>query len=142
MIALVDLVLNGSTKLTTLVEISRRQKISLPYLEQLFVKLRRSKIVESVRGPGGGYRLARSAENIRIAEILFAVDESMNALSQGAGAKGANISSEAHDLTDQLWEQLSATVYVFLHQTRLSDVLFEQMIPCPAVPSFLELVDE
>ena len=142
MVALVDLVLNGSNRLVTLVEISERQDISLAYLEQLFVKLRRAGIVESARGPSGGYRLASVPDKVRISEILYAVDEGMNALSRGAGASGAAIESKAHQLTDQLWEQLSANVYVFLHQTRLSDILFDQMVPCPAVPAFVEMVDE
>ena len=142
MVALVDLVLNGSDRLVTLVEISERQDISLAYLEQLFVKLRRAGIVKSVRGPSGGYALASVPDKVRISEILYAVDEGMNALSRGAGASGATIESKAHQLTDQLWEQLSANVYVFLHQTRLSDILFDQMVPCPAVPAFVEMVDE
>ena len=142
MVALVDLVLNGSDRLVTLVEISERQDISLAYLEQLFVKLRRAGIVKSVRGPSGGYKLASVPDKVRISEILYAVDEGMNALSRGAGASGATMETKAHQLTDQLWEQLSANVYVFLHQTRLSDILFEQMVPCPAVPAFIEMVDE
>ena len=142
MIALVDLVLNGNKRLVTLVEISERQKISLAYLEQLFLKLRKAKIVLSVRGPNGGYKLANVPEKIRISEILSAVDEGMNALLHGGGASETNFESQAYKLTDKLWEQLSANVYVFLHQTRLSDILFEQLVPCPAVPSFLEMVDE
>ena len=142
MVALVDLVLNGSERLVTLVEISERQDISLAYLEQLFVKLRRAGIVKSVRGPSGGYKLASVPDKVRISEILGAVDEGMNAMSRGAGASGATIETKAHQLTDQLWEQLSANIYVFLHQTRLSDILFDQMVPCPAVPSFVVMVDE
>ena len=142
MVALVDLVQNGEGRLVTLVEISGRQGISLAYLEQLFVKLRRAKIVKSVRGPSGGYEMMRSAENVRISEILYAVDEGMNAMALGGGASVINSDTSAHKLADKLWEQLSANVYVFLHQTRLSDILFEQMVPCPAVPSFVELVDE
>ena len=142
MVALVDLVLNGTDRLVTLAEISERQGISLAYLEQLFVKLRRAEIVESVRGPMGGYKLVNNPDRVRIADILYAVDEGMNALTRGAGASDANTDTKAHQLTDKLWEQLSANVYVFLHQTRLSDILFEQMVPCPAVPAFVELVDE
>ena len=142
MVALVDLVQNGEGRLVTLVEISERQGISLAYLEQLFVKLRRAKIVKSVRGPNGGYKMARLAENVRISEILYAVDEGMNAMAIGGGASVINCDTIAHKLTGKLWEQLSANVYVFLHQTRLSDILFEQMVPCPAVPSFVEMVDE
>lgn len=140
-IALLDLVKNGSTRLVTLVEISKRQKISLAYLEQLFVKLRRANIVVSVRGPGGGYKIARNTELIRISEILSAVDETMDAMSRGAGASGGDIGSHEEDLAEKLWEQLSAHIYVFLHQTRLSDLIEKQIIPCPAVPAFVEMVD-
>ena len=141
-IALVDLVLNEQNGLVNLQQISERQEISLTYLEQLFVKLRRARIVRSVRGPGGGYKLARLAEQIRISEIFFAVDEKMNALDFGGGAAQINVLSPEHRLTVRLWEQLSANVYVFLHQTRLSDILYEQLTPCPAVPNFVTLVDE
>ncbi|MEM7615257.1 MAG: Rrf2 family transcriptional regulator [Pseudomonadota bacterium] len=144
MIALTDLAREGGEdgRLVALSEISERQDISLAYLEQLFVKLRRAEIVESVRGPGGGYRLARGAEKIRIAEILSAVDETMDAMTRGAGASGATTGSEAAGLTEKLWEQLSAHVYVFLHQTRLCDIVNDAMAPCPAVPAFVELVDD
>ncbi|MFS4438871.1 Rrf2 family transcriptional regulator [Paracoccaceae bacterium GXU_MW_L88] len=142
MIALTDLAHHGGENLVTLSQISERQDISLAYLEQLFVRLRRAGIVESVRGPGGGYRLARVPEAIRVSEILEAVDETMSALQRGAGASGATGGTLEQTQTDRLWEQLSATVYVFLHQTRLSDVAKDQMAPCPAVPHFVEMVDE
>ena len=89
MIALTDLARQPGRRLVSLAEIAERQDISLAYLEQLFVKLRRASVVESVRGPGGGYRLARPVEEIRIAEVLAAVDEGMDALSRGGGASGA-----------------------------------------------------
>ncbi|MEL6679141.1 MAG: Rrf2 family transcriptional regulator [Pseudomonadota bacterium] len=142
MIALADLSKRGPEDLVSLAEISARQDISLAYLEQLFVKLRRAGLVESVRGPGGGYRLARPADAIRVSEVLEAVDETMDALSRGAGASGAASGTDEQLLTDKLWETLSAQVYVLLHQTRLSDVVRNQMAPCPAVPAFVELVDE
>ncbi|MEM6478987.1 MAG: Rrf2 family transcriptional regulator [Pseudomonadota bacterium] len=142
MVALADLALQDQDKLVSLGEIARRQKISLPYLEQLFVKLRRAHLVASVRGPGGGYRLARSANEIRVAEILGAVDETVSAMHTGAGASGGISGSRAQSMTNRLWEGLSAHVYVFLHQTRLSDVVKNELTPCPAVPSLLEVVDE
>lgn len=142
MIALTDLALKGPEKLVSLSEIADRQDISLAYLEQLFVKLRRAEIVESVRGPGGGYRLARPVGEIRIADILAAVDETMDALSRGAGASGGAGGTPEQQLADKLWEQLSANVYVLLHQTRLGDVVRNQLAPCPAVPSFVAVVDE
>ncbi len=128
--------------LMSLAEISERQDISLTYLEQLFVKLRRAGIVESVRGPGGGYRLARGASEIRVSEILEAVDETVSAMQPGAGARGALSGTQAQSLTNRLWESLSAHVYVFLHQTRLSDVVGNELTPCPAVPNLFEVVDD
>jgi len=141
MVALADMALQPVGALVNLGEISKRQDISLPYLEQLFVKLRRADLVESVRGPGGGYKLARSASDIRVAEVLAAVHETMSALHKGAGAEGGVSGSKAQSLNNRLWEGLSAHVYVFLHQTRLSDVVRNQLAPCPAVPSLLEVVD-
>jgi Rrf2 family iron-sulfur cluster assembly transcriptional regulator len=114
-IALVDLAIAKGDDLTSLAEISARQDISLPYLEQLFVRLRRAGLVDSVRGPGGGYRLAKAPETIRIAEILEAVDETVSAMHVGAGASGGVSGSRAQTLSNRLWESLSAHVYVFLH---------------------------
>jgi Rrf2 family iron-sulfur cluster assembly transcriptional regulator len=142
MVALADIALQPEGKLVTLGDISERQHISLPYLEQLFVKLRRSELVESVRGPGGGYRLARSASDIRVVDILGAVEERVDAMHKGAGVSGASSGSRAQSLTNRLWEGLSAHVYVYLHQTRLSDVIRNDLAPCPAVPSLFAVVDE
>ncbi len=142
MVALSDIALQPEGALVTLGEVSRRQSISLPYLEQLFVKLRRADLVTSVRGPGGGYRLARPTSEIRVAEILAAVDETVDAMHKGAGASGGASGSRAQSMTNRLWEGLSAQVYVFLHQTRLSDVVGNTLAPCPAVPSLLAIVDD
>lgn len=142
MIALVDLAQAPQGGLVSLNEISARQNVSLAYLEQLFVKLRRGGLVESVRGPGGGYRLARAADAIRISEVLEAVEETVSAMHTGAGASGAVSGSRAQSMTNRLWEGLSAHVYVFLHQTRLSDVAGNALAPCPAVPSLFQVVDE
>ena len=140
--AMVDLAIRGGNGPVTLAGISERQRISLSYLEQLFVKLRRADLVESVRGPGGGYRLARSPDAIRISEIMEAVDETVSAMHQGAGASGGTSGTRAQSLTNRLWEGLSAHVYVFLHQTRLSDVVRNEMRPCPAVPALFRVVDD
>ena len=142
MVALADLALQPADGLTTLAEISKRQDISLPYLEQLFVKLRRAGLVESVRGPGGGYRLALAPSEIRVVDVLGAVDETVSALHTGAGASGAVSGSRAQSMTNRLWEGLSAQVYVYLHQTRLSDVVENALAPCPAVPSLFSVVDD
>ncbi len=142
MVALTDLAMASEDALLSLGEISKRQDISLPYLEQLFVKLRRSGLVESVRGPGGGYRLAKPASDIRVVDVLSAVDETVSAMHTGAGASGAVSGSRAQSMTNRLWEGLSAHVYVFLHQTRLSDVVANELAPCPAVPALFEVVDD
>lgn len=141
-VALVDIALQAQDGLVTLGEISKRQDISLPYLEQLFVKLRRADLVASVRGPGGGYKLARPAADIRVVEVLAAVDETVDALKKGAGASGGASGSKAQSVTNRLWEGLSAHVYVYLHQARLSDVIDNELAPCPAVPSLFAVVDE
>lgn len=142
MVALADLALQEPDALVSLGEISKRQQISLAYLEQLFVKLRRAELVTSVRGPGGGYRLAKAPSDIRVSEVLGAVDETVSAMHTGPAVSGAVSGSRAQSMTNRLWEGLSAHVYVFLHQTRLSDVVKNELTPCPAVPSLFELVDE
>ncbi len=142
MVALVDIALQPDGTLVTLGDISKRQDVSLPYLEQLFVKLRRAGLVTSVRGPGGGYRLAQPASEIRVVDILAAVDETVDAMHTGAGASGGLSGSKAQSLSNRLWQSLSAHVYVFLHQARLSDVVGRSLAPCPAVPELFAVVDD
>ena len=142
MVAMADIALSSKEKLVTLSEISKRQNISMPYLEQLFVKLRRSNLVISVRGPGGGYKLAMHPHQIRVVDILTAVEESVDAMSQGAGASGGLSGSKAQSMTNRLWEGLSAHVFVYLHQTRLSDVVENDLAPCPAVPTIFSVVSD
>ncbi|AUH64308.1 Rrf2 family transcriptional regulator [Paracoccus zhejiangensis] len=141
-IALTDLAIAKPDELTSLAEIAARQDISLAYLEQLFVRLRRAGLVDSVRGPGGGYRLARTPETIRIAEVLEAVDETVSAMHVGAGASGGVSGSRAQTLSNRLWESLSAHVYVFLHNHTLADVAKNQLLPCPALPRLFSVVDD
>lgn len=145
MVALADLALTEQRPgddLMSLAAIAKRQDLSLPYLEQLFVKLRRAGLVEAVRGPGGGYRLAKSPDAIRISEVMEAVEENVDAMHSGAGASGGVSGTRAQSLTNRLWEGLSAHVYVFLHQMRLSDVIGNVVTPCPAVPALFRVVDE
>jgi Rrf2 family transcriptional regulator, iron-sulfur cluster assembly transcription factor len=139
--ALADIALNGATGPVTLADISDRQGISLAYLEQLFVKLRRRGLVASVRGPGGGYRLAHAPDAMRISDIMAAVDERLNAMGCEGKEEGCGNSKEAC-LTHALWEQLSAHVHVFLSQTTIADVIGDRLVPCPAVPDFIAVVDE
>jgi Rrf2 family iron-sulfur cluster assembly transcriptional regulator len=142
--ALADIALNGQSLPVTLAEISERQDISLAYLEQLFVRLRRAGLVDSVRGPGGGYLLAQVPEQLRISDIMVAVDERLNAMGCDGdlqGGIGCGKSKEAC-LTHNLWEQLSAHVHVFLNQTTIADVVGDRMVPCPAVPDFSALLED
>ncbi len=140
-VALAGLALEPPGTRVNLAEIARREDISLSYLEQLFVKLRRAGLVEATRGPGGGYELAHPAEEISIADVLVAVDETISALARGAGAEGASSGTRAQSLANRLWEGLSAQIYVYLHRLSLADVVRNQLAPCPAVPQLFEVVD-
>jgi Rrf2 family iron-sulfur cluster assembly transcriptional regulator len=139
--ALADIALQGGDRLVTLAEVSERQDVSLAYLEQLFVKLRKAGLVESVRGPGGGYRLARAPQETRIIDIMEAVDETVSAVRCGDGVENGCGGSRAACLTHDLWERLSSHVHVFLSRTTLADVTGNALVPCPAVPDFGALED-
>ena len=121
--AMADLAMCGGHSPVTMAAISERQKISLSYLEQLFGKLRRSKIVESVRGPGGGYYLARPAEKITIAEIIVAVDEPLDATS--CGGKG-NCHDERQCITHELWMGLNEKIFDYLTSITLRQLVDSQ----------------
>ena len=118
--AMIDLTLHAKSKPISLAEISGRQSISLSYLEQLFSKLRQSGLVMSVRGPGGGYRLAIPSEEIFVAQIINAVNESIDTTScQGKGdCQGGDIC-----LTHSLWQDLSVQIHEFLNGISLADLV-------------------
>jgi len=121
--AMADLTMRGGHGPVTMAAISERQKISLSYLEQLFGKLRRSNIVESVRGPGGGYYLARPAEKITIAEIIVAVDEPLDATK--CGGKG-NCHDDRQCITHDLWMGLNERIYDYLASVTLQQLVDSQ----------------
>ena len=139
--ALADIAMQGENALVSLADISERQDISLAYLEQLFVKLRKAGVVESVRGPGGGYRIANGPEGTRISDVMAAVDERLNAMAGEERIARRDGEADAGALTHALWEQLSAHVHVFLARTTLADVIGDRMQPCPAVPDFSALLE-
>jgi Rrf2 family iron-sulfur cluster assembly transcriptional regulator len=118
--AMLDLALRYDRGSVTLADIARRQGISLSYLEQLFAKLRRSGLVESVRGPGGGYRLARPPADISVAQIILAINENIDATRCGGER---NCQDDEPCLTHQLWEDLSTRIYEFLNGIRLADLV-------------------
>jgi Rrf2 family iron-sulfur cluster assembly transcriptional regulator len=120
--ALVDLASNSNGRPVALADISSRQEISLSYLEQLFAKLRRSGLVKSVRGPGGGYLLARSAEDTRISDAILAVDEPIRATRCKPNSAAGCHSDKSRCLTHDLWEELSHQIQLFLSAVSLADV--------------------
>jgi Rrf2 family iron-sulfur cluster assembly transcriptional regulator len=119
--AMADLAMRGGKAPVTLAAISERQKISLSYLEQLFGKLRRNKIVESVRGPGGGYYLARPSSKISIAEIVTAVDEPLDATK--CGGLGNCQGEQQPCITHDLWMGLNEKIYGYLEEVSLQQLV-------------------
>lgn len=123
--AMLDLALHEGKGPIALAEISARQGISLSYLEQLFSRLRKQDLVSSTRGPGGGYRLGMPLEEISIASVIGAVDESVDARKCG-GEK--NCQGDERCLTHELWEELSEQIYFFLNGISLSDLVNRQNV--------------
>ena len=121
--AMLDLALRGGKSPVTLAGISERQDISLSYLEQLFSRLRRHELVESVRGPGGGYYLARSLEKVSVADIIRAVDEPIDATQCGGKE---NCHDEHRCLTHDLWVGLNAHIYDYLDNVTLASLVAKQ----------------
>ena len=121
--AMIDLALNSGDGPVTLAAISERQKISLSYLEQLFGRLRRYGLVESVRGPGGGYCLARTDADITIADVVRAVDEMLDA-TQCGGLQ--NCRQAQRCMTHELWSTLNDRIYEFLSSVTLADEVKKQ----------------
>lgn len=123
--AMLDLAIHGQAKPVSLNDISGRQGISLSYLEQLFAKLRRCDLVSSVRGPGGGYRLARTGAEISIAQVVDAVNESMDATRcQGKG----DCQDGDQCLTHHLWQDLSSQIHAFLSDITIADLVNKKEI--------------
>lgn len=120
--AMADIALHGDESAVSLSEISGRQNISQEYLEQLFAKLRRSELVESTRGPGGGYRLARDPADIRVADIIVAVDEPLQVTRCQGDAIDGCVNGEKC-VTHELWAALGRQIYGFLSAITLDDVV-------------------
>jgi Rrf2 family iron-sulfur cluster assembly transcriptional regulator len=121
--AMLDLALRGGKNPVTLAGISERQDISLSYLEQLFSRLRRHELVESVRGPGGGYYLARSLDDVSVADIIRAVDEPIDATQCGGKE---NCRDEHRCMTHDLWVGLNAHIYDYLDNVTLASLVAKQ----------------
>ncbi len=121
--AMVDLALRGGNGPVTLAGISERQDISLSYLEQLFGKLRRHHLVESVRGPGGGYCLTKALEEVSVADIIRAVDEPIDATQCGGKE---NCKDDGRCMTHDLWVNLNAKIYEYLNSVSLAELVNNQ----------------
>jgi Rrf2 family iron-sulfur cluster assembly transcriptional regulator len=120
--AMVDLACRSDGKPVALADIAERQEISLSYLEQLFAKLRKGGLVKSVRGPGGGYMLAHTAEATRISDIILAVDEPIRATRCQTGSPEGCRSNKSRCLTHDLWEELGHQIHLYLSAVSLADV--------------------
>ena len=118
--AMLDLALNQDQGPISLADIAQRQDISLSYLEQLFSRLRKQGLVSSVRGPGGGYTLGRDATSIDIAQVITAVDESLDTTACGGTGK---CHGDQPCLTHALWQDLSNSIYAYLSSISLQDVI-------------------
>jgi len=123
--AMLDLAIHYENGSITLSDISKRQEISLSYLEQLFSKLRKNSLVDSARGPGGGYRLSRNANEIAVAEIIAAVDETVDATR--CRRKG-NCQHEERCLTHDLWCDLSDQIFDFLSSITLGSLVEKKTV--------------
>lgn len=121
--AMVDLAMCQGRRPVTLAAISERQKISLSYLEQLFGKLRRRALVDSVRGPGGGYRLARDTTQISVAEVILAVDEVLDSTQCGGRE---NCRDDNKCITHNLWANLNERIFSYLGGVTLKQLVDEQ----------------
>ena len=127
--AMVDLCSNSQGSPVALADIAERQEISLSYLEQLFGKLRKGGLVKSVRGPGGGYLLSRPAGQMRISDVILAVDEPIQTTRCSPGTPAGCHNNKGRCLTHDLWEELGNQIYLYLSSVSLADVC-ERRILC------------
>ncbi len=126
--AMVDLAMFSDNKPISLADIADRQEISLSYLEQLFAKLRRGGLVRSVRGPGGGYLLAREDTETRISDIILAVDEPIRATRCTPGQPYGCRINKSRCMTHDLWEELGNQIYLYLSSVTVADVVKKQIL--------------
>ncbi|MDJ0833983.1 MAG: Rrf2 family transcriptional regulator [Gammaproteobacteria bacterium] len=121
--SLLDMVMHSDEGPVSLADISQRQGISLSYLEQLFAKMRKNKLVISTRGPGGGYRLSQPPEQVNISDIIFAVDDKLEVSNKDALPGATNYEP---CLTEQLWDELSQQISNYLTSISLADMINNQ----------------
>ena len=126
--AMVDLAVNSNGSPVALADIADRQEISLSYLEQLFGRLRKGGLVKSVRGPGGGYLLARPAPQMRVSDIILAVDEPIQTTRCAPGSPAGCHNHKGRCLTHDLWEELGNQIYLYLSSVSLNDVVERKLL--------------
>lgn len=136
--AMIDLAMRDARRPVTLADISERQRISLSYLEQLFGKLRRRALVSSVRGPGGGYQLAKKMEEVSVADIIRAVDEPIDATQCGGRE---NCKDERKCLTHDLWANLNERIFEYLNSVTLAQLVAKAQAEA-AESKVMELKDQ
>jgi Rrf2 family iron-sulfur cluster assembly transcriptional regulator len=120
---MIDVAMHGGKGPVTLAAVSERQRISLSYLEQLFGKLRRSGLVDSVRGPGGGYNLARASDAVSVADVILAVDEPIDATQCGGRE---NCKDDRRCMTHDLWAGLNDHIFAYLQGVSLAQLVAQQ----------------
>ncbi len=126
--AMIDLAMHSDGKPVSLADIADRQEISLSYLEQLFAKLRRGGLVNSVRGPGGGYLLAHSDQETRMSDIILAVDEPIHATRCTPGQPFGCRGNKSRCITHDLWEELGNQIYLYLSAVTVADVVNQRVL--------------
>jgi len=126
--AMVDLACHSEGNPVSLADIAERQEISLSYLEQLFGRLRRADLVQSVRGPGGGYLLSRSPDETRVADVIMAVDEPILATRCTPGSPKGCQGRQQRCMTHDLWQELGNQIYLFLSSVTLADVVGKRVL--------------
>lgn len=126
--AMVDLATNSRGQPVALADIAERQEISLSYLEQLFAKLRRGGLVRSVRGPGGGYLPAHPITEMRVSDIILAVDEPIRATRCAPGSPSGCRQNRSRCLTHDLWEELGNQIHLYLSSVSIADVIDRRIL--------------
>lgn len=138
--AMTDLALNSDGRPVSLGDIASRQEISLSYLEQLFAKLRKADLVRSVRGPGGGYNIARPLRETRVADIMLAVEEPVDVTRCQHKAQGC-MEGGRRCVTHDLWDELGRHIHVFLNGVTLEDVLERRVLGLAGRPAEFEQME-
>lgn len=142
--AMVDLSLHQEQSPMALADIANRQDITINYLEQLFAKLKKARLVSSVRGPGGGYKLARSSMEISLLDIIKAVDEPLKMTRCNEGAQGGCLKKDSKCITHHIWKGLGEHINCYLDAITLQDVYSQssecdlKTLPFGATPLFSE----